>query len=215
MTADRHGIDRADVAWPNLAAPGGDEPHGGRRPGREATLVELVDEDGAARGATTVDLAHRHPGLLHRAFSVLLLDRHGRILLQRRAAAKTRFALRWANTCCGHPAPGEQVAAAAARRLVEELGVDGVQLAEAGVYRYRATDPTSGRVEHEYDHVLFAEFPAGRRLRPDPDEVAEVYWSRHERLMRDLATRPDRYAPWLAGVVATWHSAHAPRTSAS
>jgi isopentenyl-diphosphate delta-isomerase len=203
MSADHNG---APGARPNGHG-------GGGLPHREATLVELVDEDGAARGTTTVDLAHRQPGLLHRAFSVLLLDYRGRILLQRRAAVKTRFALRWANTCCGHPAPGEGLAAAASRRLVEELGVDGVHLTEAGVYRYRATDPASGRVEHEYDHVLFAEFPAGRRLRPDPGEVAEVRWSTHDQLITDLAKSPDRYAPWLDGVVSTWHSTNASRTS--
>ena len=49
--------------------------------------------------------------------------RTGRTLLQQRAAAKTRFPLRWANACCGHPAPGEAVTVAAARRLGEELGV--------------------------------------------------------------------------------------------
>ena len=174
---------------------------------REAELVELVDEAGVARGTTTVELAHRGNGLLHRAFSVVLLDPAGRILLQRRAEAKSRFALRWANSCCGHPAPGEPVAVAAARRLAEELGISGVALTPAGTFRYRATDQDSGRVEHEYDHVLFAEVPRGQRFAPDPDEVAEVRWSTHDQLASDLVATPDRYAPWLAGVVTTWDTA--------
>nr|WP_249412386.1 hypothetical protein [Micromonospora endophytica] len=72
-------------------------------PSREAHLVELVDDAGHAVGETTVAAAHRPPGQLHRAFSVLLVAPDGRMLLQRRAAAKTRFPLRWANSCCGHP----------------------------------------------------------------------------------------------------------------
>lgn len=70
---------------------------------REEHLVELVDDAGRARGQTTVAAAHQPPGRLHRAFSVLLVDPDGQVLLQRRAAVKTRFPLRWANSCCGHP----------------------------------------------------------------------------------------------------------------
>ena len=39
-------------------------------------------------------------GLLHRAFSVFLLDPRGRLLLQRRAISKYHFAGRWSNACC-------------------------------------------------------------------------------------------------------------------
>src|SRR4051794_29088377 len=76
---------------------------------RETQLVELDDADGVAIGSCTVAEAHTAPGQLHRAFSVMLLDDLGRVLVQQRAAVKTRFALRWANACCGHPAPGQTV----------------------------------------------------------------------------------------------------------
>src|ERR1700739_5122586 len=79
---------------------------------REQLLVELVDRAGRAFGTSTVREAHTAPGRLHRAFSVLLYDPAARMLLQQRAAVKTRFALRWSKTCCGHPAPGEDIAAA-------------------------------------------------------------------------------------------------------
>src|SRR5918997_6785641 len=101
-------------------------------------LVELVDSNGQPVGSATVDQAHQAPGLMHRAFSVFLRDESGRVLLQQRAAVKTRFPLRWGNTCCGHPGPGEAVTEAAARRLVEEVGVRGVPLTELGVYSYYA-----------------------------------------------------------------------------
>jgi len=169
---------------------------------RASQLVELVDAHGAPTGACTVAEAHIAPGRLHRAFSVLLLDDLGRVLLQQRAAVKTRFALRWANACCGHPAPGQAVVAAAAQRLVEEIGVPGVTLQQAGVHPYRAEDPRTNRVEHEYDHVLVGRVPVDPRLHPDPAEVAEVRWLAADRLRADLADNPDRYSPWLAGVLA-------------
>lgn len=38
--------------------------------------------------------------LLHRAFSVFLFDKKGRVLMQRRADSKHTFAGYWTNTCC-------------------------------------------------------------------------------------------------------------------
>jgi isopentenyl-diphosphate delta-isomerase len=169
--------------------------------------VELVDTGGGAVGSATVDEAHRAPGRLHRAFSVMLVDDAGRILLQQRAAVKTRFALRWANACCGHPAPGEAVTDAASRRLAEELGVTALPLREVGVYVYQAADPNTGRVEFEYDHVLVAPFDGAFAV--DPAEVAAVEWVAAGDLAAQLSQSPDLYAPWLAGVVSTWRGSTA------
>lgn len=168
---------------------------------RESQLVELVDAAGAATGSCTVAEAHTAPGRLHRAFSVLLLDDQGRFLVQQRAAGKTRFALRWANACCGHPAPGQTVRDAAAQRLIEEIGLPGVPLYEAGVHPYRAEDPRTGRVEHEYDHVVVGRVPVDQPLSPDPAEVADLRWLDPRWLRTDLSEHPDRYAPWLGGVL--------------
>jgi isopentenyl-diphosphate Delta-isomerase len=169
---------------------------------RELQLVELVSPSGGAIGSSTVVWAHTAPGSLHRAFSVLLFDEQGRTLLQQRASGKTRFPLRWANACCGHPAPGEAVIAAASRRLTEELGVAGVNLVEAGIYTYRASDPTTGRIEHEYDHVLVGRVNSDLTVTADPAEVAATWWVSGEPLTTT------EYAPWLSGVLrVAWTSA--------
>ncbi|MEU4692197.1 isopentenyl-diphosphate Delta-isomerase [Actinoplanes sp. NPDC023714] len=167
---------------------------------RESHLVELVDTSGVAVGSATVEDAHNAPGRLHRAFSVFLIDGEGRVLLQQRASVKTRFPLRWGNTCCGHPAPGVPPADAAVERLGEELGVGGVPLVEVGVYTYFAEDPVTGRVEREYDHVLLGRLPVGTTFRPDPTEVARLLWVSPEDLQERLVSDPDSYAPWLGGV---------------
>ncbi|MGO4616848.1 isopentenyl-diphosphate Delta-isomerase [Nocardia sp. 2YAB30] len=166
---------------------------------REALLVELVDDAGRAVGTCPVAEAHRAPGRLHRAFSVLLFDSTGRVLLQQRAAVKTRFPLLWANTCCGHPAPDEPVATAAAVRLTEEMGLTAA-LTEAGIYRYYAEDRHTGRVEFEWDHVLIGQLDIGAP-RPEPAEVADYAWVQPDALRDALASDPDAYTPWLAGVL--------------
>jgi isopentenyl-diphosphate delta-isomerase len=170
---------------------------------RERLLVELVDGAGAAAGACPVAEAHTAPGRLHRAFSVLLYDPAGRVLLQQRAAVKTRFALRWSNTCCGHPAPGQDPAAAASARLTEELGIAPAQitpLVEAGVYCYRAEDAGSRYVEHEWDHIFVATLVEGD-LSPDEGEVADIRWVSPGPLAAEVAALPARFTPWLAGVL--------------
>jgi isopentenyl-diphosphate delta-isomerase len=172
----------------------------GRSSSREDELVELVDGAGDFAGTATVLDAHEAPGMLHRAFSVFLRRPDGRVLLQQRAVVKTRFPLRWGNTCCGHPVPGEEVVISAGRRLREELDVAGVTLREVGVYVYFAEDPATGRVEREYDHVLLGDLPDGTEIRPDPEEVAELRWVTVTELLADLGASPAAYAPWLEGV---------------
>ena len=171
--------------------------------GREHLPVELVDEAGTAIGSCSVADAHTAPGRRHRAFSVLLYDRAGRVLLQRRAAVKTRFACRWSNTCCGHPAPGQDTAAAAARRLSAELGLTPghtTPLGEIGIFRYHAADPGSGRVEREWDHVLVATLTGGTPA-PDEDEVSDYAWVSPGSLRAEITTHPGAYTPWLPGVL--------------
>ena len=169
---------------------------------RERHPVELVDQTGRPVGVRTVGEAHQAPGRLHRAFSVVLTDGFGRILLQRRSAGKTRFASLWANACCGHPSPEQSVTDAANQRIHEELGLGPVAFADAGVYLYYAEDPITGRVEFEYDHVLVGRVPADVSLAPDPNEVAELSWLTRRQLKNSLGASPESYAPWLAGVIA-------------
>jgi isopentenyl-diphosphate delta-isomerase len=182
---------------------------------RESHLVELVDSAGVAIGSATVDEAHQAPGKMHRAFSVFLCDGDGRVLLQRRAGVKTRFPLRWGNTACGHPAPGEDLVAAAQRRLAEEVGVSGVPLEVLGVYPYYAEDPASGRVEYEYDHVLVGDVPADVDLAADPAEVAETEWVAVAALTSAVTGDTRTYVPWLAGVLAVLTSSSSDTASAS
>lgn len=167
----------------------------------DRTVVELVDRTGSPVGACSVADAHAPPGRLHRAFSVLLFDGAGRVLLQRRALTKSRFAGRWTNTCCSHPAPGEELSVSASRRLEEELGlsVDAEALRELGQFTYLAADPDSGTVEHEYDHVLIARHDADPV--PLASEVDSWKWVEPARLHADVVAEPQRYSPWLAGVL--------------
>src|SRR5690606_38893314 len=85
--------------------------------------VILVDTNDHETGTMEKMEAHRK-GVLHRAFSVLLFDTAGNVLLQKRSQGKYHSSGLWTNTCCSHPLPGESLEEATRRRLGEEMGID-------------------------------------------------------------------------------------------
>lgn len=154
----------------------------------------VVDERDHAIGRGE-KLAVHAQGRLHRAFSIFLVDGRGRLLLQRRSRAKYHSAGLWANSCCGHPRPGERTLAAARRRLGEELGASAA-LRFGFKARYRTALP-NGLVENEIVHVCFGPAPATDAFSPDPAEVEAVTRMTLPELHRDIVRHPRRYAYWL------------------
>lgn len=154
--------------------------------------VVLVNERDEAIGTMGKLRAHQE-GALHRAFSVFLFDEQGRLLLQRRAPGKYHSAGLWTNTCCSHPRPGEAVADAARRRLMEEMGID-ADVEHRFTFLYK-TSFDNGLHEHELDHVLFGAF-SGEPM-PAADEADAWSYVHPDALEADLSAHPERYTVWL------------------
>jgi isopentenyl-diphosphate delta-isomerase len=109
----------------------------------------------------------------------------------------------WTNSCCGHPAPGEDPADAARRRLGQELGLRPARLAPVlPDFAYRATD-ASGVVEHEVCPVFFAHLDGDPEPAPAPDpaEVAEWRWVPWPAFKALAATAPWALSPWAVAQV--------------
>jgi isopentenyl-diphosphate Delta-isomerase len=150
--------------------------------------------------------AHRTP-VLHRAFSVFVLDERGAMLVQRRADGKYHSAGLWSNACCGHPRPGEQVIAAAERRLREEMGI-GCTLVAAGTVSY-SIEVGDGLREDEFNHVLFGTFAGD--VRPDPAEVSGWQWMTAAAVHDALRNAPHTFTPWFGVVLErlrAWLASH-------
>ena len=162
-------------------------------------LILRVGEDGSLGEPVLRSTAHKAPGVLHLAVSLQVVDsaRQGWII-QRRSSAKLLFADRWANTCCTHPAPGEDPVSAAVRRLREETGLVVEEMLPAGRFTYRAVDGNSGLVEHEED-LVFVALADSRALMPDPDEIADVAVLSFDDAL-NVVQSPDG-APWAADVL--------------
>jgi isopentenyl-diphosphate delta-isomerase len=154
--------------------------------------VVLVDEDDVPVGTAPKLAAHRE-GCLHRALSVIVRDRQGRILLQKRHVGKYHSGGLWTNTCCSHPRPDEPVQVAAVRRLREEMGFScRVQPLISVTYR---ADVGNGLIEHELVHV-FAGLYEGP-VRPEPAEADGYDWVEPAALQADMARSPERYSVWF------------------
>ncbi len=163
-------------------------------PAREDLLV-LVDGLDREIGTATKERAHSE-GLLHRAFSVVLV-REGadglETLISQRAEGKYHSAGLWANSCCSHPRAGEELLDAARRRAREELGCEVSDLHEVSAFAYRA-EFDDGLSEYEFDHVIVARSEG--ELSPDPSEVSDVRWVSFDELAKDLAAHPRKFSAW-------------------
>lgn len=161
--------------------------------------VVLVHESGEPHGTASRIAAHRPPGLLHSAISLVIINSLGQVLLQQRAPSKALFGGYWSNSCCTHPRPGEAACAAARRRAAEELGLSLDDVEEAGSFIYWAQDPSSSLVEFERDTVVTARSDATPRT--DPKEVSDWEW------IDPTAPTPNRpftpWAPYVHGLAAT------------
>ncbi|SEA34117.1 isopentenyl-diphosphate Delta-isomerase [Rubrimonas cliftonensis] len=146
-------------------------------------------------------LAAHQLGLRHVAISAFVFD-GPRLLIQRRALGKYHCGGLWANTVCSHPHWGESPAAAAARRLEEELGLR-VGLSPAGEFDYRA-DVGAGLIEDEHVHMFLGRAGADAALYPDPEEVAETRWVTREAMQAEIAAAPERFTPWFRIYVGRW-----------
>jgi isopentenyl-diphosphate delta-isomerase len=134
-------------------------------------------------------------GLRHKAVSVFVMS-GDKVLIQRRALGKYHTPGLWANTCCTHPLWNESAADCAVRRLEEELGITGLYPSFRDQVEYRAS-VGGGLTEHEVVDIFIADAPATLKVKPNPDEVAEVRWIDLYDLAAEVQRWPDRFTPWL------------------
>lgn len=159
-------------------------------------LMVLVDEGDRVVGTGEKLKTHRE-GALHRAFSVIVWNSRGRLLLQKRHAGKYHSGSLWTNACCGHPGPDEDVAAAAGARLMQEMGFSCV-LEDLGRITYRA-ELDHGMIEHELVHVFRGVHDGA--VTPDPQEADAFRWVTPDDLRADIAARPSEFSAWFRAYV--------------
>ncbi|MFT4922836.1 MAG: isopentenyl-diphosphate delta-isomerase [Haloarculaceae archaeon] len=176
-----------------------EKPAEGRRHENAGEDVIAVDADDNPQGLVNRLDAHTGEGVRHRAFTTLLFDGEGRILLAQRSPDKRLWDTYWDGTVASHPVDGQTQVEAAQQRLEEELGVrpeqyDDLQVTDRFEYKRYYLDEG---VEHEVCAVLQATL-SDTSLDPDDSEVAGLLWAPYERLHRNPRWyRQLRLCPWF------------------
>jgi isopentenyl-diphosphate delta-isomerase len=154
--------------------------------------VILVNENDVPIGLMNKLEAHQK-AVLHRAFSVFILNNKNEIMLQQRAESKYHSPLLWTNTCCSHQREGETNIEAGSRRLMEEMGFE-VNLKELFHFIYKAPFD-NGLTEHELDHVMIGYFDGNPNI--NKDEVENWKWMKIEDIKKDMLINPYIYTIWF------------------
>lgn len=154
--------------------------------------VILVNEQDEPIGLMNKLEAHEK-AVLHRAFSVFVLNSKNEIMLQQRAHHKYHSPLLWTNTCCSHQREGETNIQAGTRRLYEEMGFT-TELKELFHFIYKAPFD-NGLTEHELDHVMIGYYDEEPQI--NPEEVESWKWMCIEAVRQDMIQNPDIYTVWF------------------
>jgi isopentenyl-diphosphate delta-isomerase len=161
----------------------------------DSEMLILVDAADNEVGHMSKRLCHDGGGTLHRAFSLLIFNGRGELLLQQRAASKRLWPHYWSNSCCSHPRRSESIASATQRRLREELGLN-CALSFLYKFQYQVQYDARG-AENELCSVFIGRSDLAPTI--DQREISAWRWVGSEALTRELAEDRDgvTFTPWF------------------
>jgi isopentenyl-diphosphate delta-isomerase len=161
--------------------------------------VIAVDADDEPQGLVNRLDAHTGEGVRHRAFTCLVFDGEGRILLAQRAPTKRLWDTYWDGTVASHPVEDQSQKDATRQRLEEELGVTPNQYADLRVtdkFEYKRYYENAG-LEWEVCTVLKVTLD-DTALDPDEGEIAGMLWADYDHLHDHPSWyRQLRLCPWF------------------
>jgi isopentenyl-diphosphate Delta-isomerase len=159
-------------------------------------LIPLVDNDDQIIGHEEKLKVHQL-GLLHRAFSILIYNSEGKMLIHKRALGKYHSPGLWTNTCCGHPNKDESMESATKRRLYEEMGIV-CDLNYKFTFSYTASFD-NGLIENEIDHVYTGKFDNDFII--NQEEVCEYEWLDNEDIKERVSKNPSEFTFWFKEIL--------------
>ena len=142
------------------------------RPGRQAVpsgeKLPLVEPSGQVYGQATRDWCHGGSKALHPVVHLHIIDRFGRIYLQKRALTKDFLPGYWDTAVGGHITYGEQAEESLYREAAEELGIQAFNAIPLESYVYET--------ERERELIFVYAMVGHPELAPDNGEVSEGKW---------------------------------------
>ena len=157
--------------------------------------VILVDGNDNPIGTEEKVKCHLPDGKLHRAFTALLFDKNGRLVLTRRAKEKMLWPEDWDGTFASHPRESESYVSSGERRMPEELGIEG-KLDYLHKFEYHVPYKNVGS-ENEICGTLIGVIDETTELKKIKGEIDEIKWISAKELLSEIKTNPKIYCPWM------------------
>ena len=158
-------------------------------------FVILVDENDNPIGLEEKVKCHLPNGKLHRAFTALLFDEDGRLVLTKRAKEKMLWPGDWDGTFASHPRESEGYVSSGERRMPEELGING-KLDYFHKFEYHVPYNEVGS-ENEICGTLVGVIDKDTKLKEIEGEIDEIKWITAEELIKEIKKNPEIYCPWM------------------
>lgn len=138
-------------------------------PQRKTEMFPVVEPDGEVVAMASREYCHSGAKVLHPVVHLHIIDRYGRLYLQKRSLKKDIQPGKWDTAVGGHVDYGEQLLEALFREASEELGLKEFNPVYLGSYVFES------EIEKELVNVFAA--VGSFSLFPDKDEVDEgKYW---------------------------------------
>jgi len=157
--------------------------------------VILVDENDNPIGSEEKVRCHLPNGKLHRAFTALLFDKNGRLVLTRRAKEKMLWPEDWDGTVASHPREGETYTSSAERRMPEEVGIS-CKMDYLMKFEYHAPYKNIGS-ENEICGTLIGIVDESTKFKMIEGEIDEIKWISASELLSEIKNNPKIYCPWM------------------
>ncbi len=169
------------------------EPYLGDR--KMAEYLILVDKNDNPIGTEEKVKCHLPNGILHRAFTILLFNKEGKLLLTQRSKSKMLWPGDWDGTVASHPRKSETYVSSGERRLPEELGVT-CKLDYLNKFEYHVPYKNIGS-ENEICGTLIGILDDPSKIKLVEDEISEIKWVTLEQLMQEVNKSPQIFCPWM------------------
>jgi isopentenyl-diphosphate delta-isomerase len=135
-------------------------------------------------------------GKLHRAFSALIFNDEGKLLLTKRSESKMLWPNDWDGTVASHPSESETYVSSAERRMPEEIGID-CKVSYVNKFEYHVPYKDIGS-ENEICGTLIGAIDSFDKSSLIKDEISEIKWISPDELKNELEQNRDAYCPWMA-----------------
>ncbi|TLY03069.1 MAG: isopentenyl-diphosphate Delta-isomerase [Thaumarchaeota archaeon] len=155
----------------------------------------LVDRDDNQTGIEEKVKCHLPDGKLHRAFTILLFNKDGQLLLTQRSMSKMLWPGDWDGTVASHPRQSETYVSSAERRLPEELGIT-CKLDYLFKFEYHVTYKNIGS-ENEICGTLIGIIEDPKKIKIVKDEISSIRWVNLDELLAEIKKSPKIFCPWM------------------